>query len=719
MLFPARSLKPLFVLLILLVVVCVPAVVSAINLNGIWSYRESGSDSGDTFRELRQNYSLGVGPTLTYKPSHALTVNASVGYTQTNQVDGQEERAGRTITPTAGFTLTNDIFSARFFGNTTSSRSDGGDGSNSTNWDATLTSQWDELYVPKLFFSYGEFGDSQGAGIVSPKTQSKDLGVGVDWDLYRAEISYYYRQARFEDLPTTQSHFVKLKTAGRFWDNRIAFTLSQQVQFESQEIDGGALAGGADVPVGSQVRTAISPTDTPIEYSDDVNRIPRRDWLRSAPFPSSRLPYSASEQVLIAIDPPTTRRIGAVEISFNAVLDPGVGSSNWDLYEYRPSSDDWELIEANITKTQEFDDGTIRRLRFEIPEADREFDREFLLASDRPSSRGGSAGEIINVEVFEIFSGSGRMIQSYQTNAGVQMRFSETLSSSLGLTYTGDKLETDGGGADDIDTDRVTTSANISWRPFPFLTASLGGSDYRELKLGEEQRLNRNYTLIVNTAPLPTMNVSFGAQLDERYGVILESGAADIDQKTLETLRYSISGKAQIYPDLSASFNMSYTEGHRWLKDEGADTGRFVDATGQDGRLDLNAKLYKNLTADLITRYFRSVNEGIGVEAGSAELGLRFRLSELLLVRGSYRTGFIGEGGPDSLSLRVQTRLLDTDKTRLEAEFSHTQAEVVVETISINGSWRASKNISLIGRGGYNFGEVNSYDLTLDLLIGI
>ncbi len=713
MLFPVRYLRPL---LVLLVVVCVPSVVSAINLNGSWTYRENGGNSVDTFRDFRQNYSFGVGPALTYQPSHALTANASVGYTQTDRVTEQGSRTARTITPTAGLSLVNDLFSSRFSGNTASTQSSGGDWFSSTNWNASLDSQWGEPYIPQLHFSYGEFGDeSQSDAIASPKTQNKDFGAGVDWDLNLAEITYSYRQARSEDLPTNQSHFVKVETAARFWDNRIALSLSQQAQFDTQEVSGRAQGGLVEVAVGSTVRVAISPDDTPVGYTDNASSILGRDWLRSVSFTqTSPLSYSTSgtsEQVLIAINPSVTSRIRAVEISFAVDSFDDGDDSLWDLYEYRSSSDSWQLTEQDLPTTEVVVAGsTIRRQRIEFPETD----QEFMLVSNVRTKQGG----ITNVDV--LARASDKTNRRYLTNAGLQVRFSDTLSSSLNLTYDRDEEDsTEFGVASHLNTDRLTTSGSLSWSPFSFLTTSVGASEYRERKLGEEQQLNRNYTLLFSTAPLPTVNVSFGAHLNERFGVVLENDSVDIDQKTLKTLRYSVTGKAQIYPDLSASFNLSHSAGKRWLKDEDADTGRFVDSSGQSGRLDLNARLYKSLTADLITRYSQSEDDGIGAESGSAALGLRFRLSELLLVRGSYRTDFIGKDGPDSISLRMQVRLLDTDKARLEAAVGHTQAEEAVEVISFNSSWLVSKNMSLIGRGGYSFGESNSYNLTLDLRFGI
>lgn len=131
----SRSVKSLFVLLML---VLVPSGVLAINLNGTWTYRESGSEDGDPTREFRQNYSFGVGPALNYDPSHALKINASVGYTQAYRVREQESLTSRTVTPTVAVGLNNDLFAFRASGNTAAQQIEGRDWSSTTDWNTGL-----------------------------------------------------------------------------------------------------------------------------------------------------------------------------------------------------------------------------------------------------------------------------------------------------------------------------------------------------------------------------------------------------------------------------------------------------------------------------------------------------------------------------------------------------------------------------------------------------
>lgn len=718
MLDPDRFFK---LVLILLLVLCVPAPVLAINLSSSWTYRESGGDSSETFREIRQNYSFGINSGLAYSPSHALQGNASVGYTQTNGIDASGSRTGRTITPTAGFSLTNDIFAAKISGSTANSQSNNGDWAATSSWMTTLDSMWAEPYVPALHLSYGEDGTSSQSGAVSSfDTPAKNFSAGVDWDLLLANLSYRYRQSRPDDLVTNQSHFVKAETGGRFWDNRISINLSQLAQFSSLEVAESDSGGSVDVPVGRTVRVATSLDADPVEYSCNGILTKGVECLSDpvSPAPAAPVDYAASRHVQIAIAPLEDRSIGAVNIAFNADFD-FADDSLWDLYEYRSSSDSWELIVAglpSVNTTEEIVGEMTRRWqRIEIPETD----QEFLLVSNQRTL----AGQITGVDILEVFplqlGGSGRESRRYQSTAGINMRLTENISSSLGLNYERTESETDAGGESENTTDKISTRASLNWRLSTFLSASVGANEYKEVKQGEEQQLNRTYSLSVNTIPLSTMTISYGVQLSERYGIVLESGAVDMEQKTLESLSYNVSGTAQLYPDLTAKFNLRYSEDERWRKDEDADTGRFVDSTQLGGRLDLNARLFKDFNVDIGTTYSQSESDGSARESGSVGLSVRYRVSELLLMRGSYRTDLLDPNSSDEISLRIIVQLLETDKTRLGATLGHTQAEEAEESVDLNGTWLINDDMSLIGQGGYRFGESSSYNLKLNLRIRI
>ena len=691
-----------------LVLMCIPSAVYAINLNGSWSYRESGSETGETFREIRQNYSFGVGPALRYSPSHAIDANLSVSYTQENDLSGESSQVARTITPTAGLALKNDLFAFRVSANTTNRQRDNGNWASSSTWSTSLDSMWNQPFVPRLLFRYSEIGDdSTGAPISSLNTQRSNLGAGFDWDLQRADVSYRYSQADDANQFSSQSHFIKFQTAARFWDNRVTMRLSQQVQLDTQKTAAGS-AGAATPITDRTLRYAISDTVTPVASVCGGLLIPAVECLDDEMFP---IPYASGDFIQLGIDPPLSRQVGVVIISYDDT-DLDFRNSTWDLYQFNDSGipSEWTPIaSANFTVT-DLGDG---RLRIEIAETARTT-QDILLVGEM----GTFAGQISRVDVFDVLpAGAELLSRNYKTSAGLSVRVTDNLSASVGLSYERDESETEGSVAEDFDSDRITTSGSLNWTPVSFLSTSVGATEYREIEMGEAQVINRNYSLVFSSRPTSTLNISLSTRLNERFG----GGNFPVGQKTIESLSYVFSGKALIYPDLTASVSLSQETGKRWLEEDiaGVITGRFADESRNSGRLDLQADFYEDFTVDFISRYSQSETDGKANESGTVEVGMRYRVSELLLLRSSYKTDLVDSEKPDAINVTVLASVLATGRTRLNLELGHTQAEEASQSISANGSWEANKNISLTGRGGYSIAEVNSYFVLFDLRVGI
>ncbi len=693
-----------------IVLLCIPSVVFAINLNGSWSYREIGADDSETFREVRQNYSFGAGPALDYSPSHAIKANFSVGYTQNNSLTGQGSQSTRTITPTAGLTLENDLFAFSVSGNSRSSQGGAGDWRSSSSWSTSLISSWDGPFIPRLQFRYSESGqDPEGAPISTLNTQRSTLGAGVDLDLQRADLAYRFTETNNENQSTSQSHFAKFKTGARFWDNRISVRFSQQAQFSNLE----TIADGVEnLDDGRNLRYALSTSEfnadgKPVAATCDGGLIPGEECLADEISP---IPYGSDDFIKLAIQPSLSRQVGVVIINYDEA-DLDFGDSTWDLYVIDDSVNpaDWTPIPPGNVTVTDFSGG---RLRIDIAEAVRTT-REILLVSDQRTF----AGQVLRVDVYDVLPGGTRlMARDYNTSTGISVRLTDSLTSSVGLTYVREESETEGAVVDEFNRDKITTSGNISWRPFTFLGTSLGATEYREREMGDEQLINRNYSLVFTSRPTETFNVSLSTQLTERFG-----GSFPVAQKANERLGYYLSGKAQIYPDLTVSFSLSQEAGKRWVEEDngGVVTGRFADESIRSGRLNMQVELLEDFTVDFLGRYSLSENDGKEIDSGTAELGLRYRISDLLLLRGSYESDLVNSDRADSFSVTVQASVLSTYRTRLDMQVNHQQAEEATQRIFLNGTWKANNNISMSGRGGYSIAEVNNYFVLFDLRIGI
>jgi len=709
---------------LLLLLLLVPSVALAVNFNGNWAYRQAGGDNTETRSDFRQNYSMGVGPALSYQPSHALVGTASVGYTRRESDTGTEFVTSETITPTATISLKNDIFLTRLAGDTSSTRKEGGTGSSRTSWDASLLSQWAVPYFPTFRLSYNEEGENSrdSSFLADPEAESRNLNAAVSWDVYLGDLSYSHSQTQNEDLRSavvidSQSHLVRFETGGQLWDKRFGFNLVQQVQTSSQKVsssgpgEDGDVDALVDVAVGRTVASAVTGPADPVPSRDcDINEVVGVDCLEDNPVlrnddfseSSGFLAIDPGRRVHLGVDP--GEPIEVVTLSFVSLFAGGVDSLQWDLYQFNFAVADWELVATGLPSLLlpqdqfQLDEG-IAQIQVQVGT-----DQEFMLVANNTT---GNELRLVEVEAFDRrASGSESTTFRYLSNFNARYRITRTLTSSVSLTL--DHTEADLPGIS-LYNDKLTTSGNLRWAPVSYFGTSFGVSEYREMPEGREDLLDRNYSLVFSTIPLPEMNVSFGVQLNERF----------IDSRqTLEVIRYSISSKAQIYPDLSAALFFSYADGERLVSDD-----QSVESVSRENtfssRLDLNARLFEKLTGDISISYSQSEDESDTRRSGTMDVGMRSRLSELLAVRGSYGINYIGQGR-DTLNLSMDLRALDTRKTRLTLTATHNQADTVAQIFTLTGNWLINKNLSLVSQGSYRLAEEgDSYNFRASLNLSI
>jgi hypothetical protein len=246
-------------------------------------------------------------------------------------------------------------------------------------------------------------------------------------------------------------------------------------------------------------------------------------------------------------------------------------------------------------------------------------------------------------------------------------------------------------------------------------TINIGGETTQE----EEKQLSRTYSLTLFTAPLKAMNVVFGATRTERYVDVLKIASID---------RLSISSKAQIYPDLSAdlSFSKGYSESLNL--DENNHPVSKTTATSFSSRLNLNARLTRALIADFTTSYSENdtvtessdslINtEPTSSESGRAILSLQYRPSDLLALRGSYTTYFIGIDRIDEKDIGMTLALLRTEKARLTLTASHNQAATTSDNFLLMGSWDINKRLSLLTQSSLSLGDLYRYSILTTLTL--
>ena len=679
--------KRLFPFLLLFLLMVPISRAYALSFNAKWDYQQIGGQGIDTRDQFQERYNLGVGPSFAYKPSRAITASATVGYSRSTQDRGRGMTTSEALSPTARVGLHNDIFLAQLSGSTTTHSRSSGSGSSDQSWDSTLASTWDIPFMPDLKFNHSERTDTTSA----EGNRTKNNGVAVRWDLVAAQLYYQYRNSQSEEprsgsVTENDSHFVRLESNGRFWDNRVNISFAQQAQFTSQNITVGGqstfILGGQALFKVDDPNTDPAPTD--FQYEDPSNTaatvVVNNDQRFNGRFVTGSGFPEQIDGLLLTLDDPF------VDLQAAATL-------RWDLYNRRTTSDPWVLVETGLAGVLDEED----RISITLPNG-MEASEVLVVATNNSGQTVTFAG----LEAFRLLTqNSSSSTTSYLTNAGISTRLTRTVNTSANLTQ-----EHFGNESGDINSssDRRTVSANLRWTPFSFVSESASVSENRQMQSGEEDLISRSYSFSVSTIPLKTMRVSLGATHRENY-----IG----DQITQFGNSYSLTTRARLYPDLNGVLSFFYGKSQQLDNN----SGFFVGRKSFSSRLDLVAQLTHSLTSELVTRYNRTDNERAINEAGDAELSMTYRPSDLLALNGRYSRDLLGEELKDSLNLGVNLAVLRTQKVRQDLVASYSQAETSGESFNLQGSWLISPNLTFKDDAILTVGTTTIYSFHVSLAL--
>ncbi len=698
----------LLLLLILLIVDGSASPVFAINFNAYWRYRQRGGTDTETQSEFEQRYLFGVGPAVTYQPTHAISGSANVGYTHT-QADRGGERGTvgvDRLTPTAQLNLLNDIFLTQLSANSTTIKSDSGRERSDTTWDTTLASRWDIPLFPKLNLNYGERTENDDTARLFgfAGRRIKNTTMSVSWDLILADLDYQYTILNTEDPESRSqvdidSHFVRIETGGNFWENRFRFNLAQQFRYVTQDIS--VEGESTNFALNGQISSAVTDPDDPDlqdpspvnPWTDQKLGLAINSQLGDGELEATALVVPSDQRVHLVVNFDTRQQIDIIRLTLeplSTLTEAQASLFQWSLFLRDPSGTGWESMPevADILFTY---DATQKRFELTI---DR-IEEEFMLVAINPTT---VSLEFTELEAFTVLTedqmDSHTTSSGYLTNLSTGYKITRTLLASANLVLEHNKNDL----ADSsIERDKRGINATLRWIPVSYVVPSLSYSEFRDEETGDPTDLSRTYSLTVPTQVLPTMNITPAVTINERFSD---------DQKTSLVKRYSLTTRAQIYPDLNGSWSLSYTDSERLV-----DEGLYTTSTSFASRLDLKAQLNRKLFADLLTNYRRGKNQTASTQNSDVTLSLLYRASDLLALRGDYTTYFGDRASVDKMNLGLFLVLLRTNKTRLELNVTHSQADEKSEFIGLDGSWAINKNFSLQTRCNYRITEeTNIYD---------
>lgn len=584
-------------LLFLLIGAASPA--AALNLNGYWSYRQSGAEARDTLTEFQQRYSLGVGQALTYRPTHAISASAAVGYTRTESNSGAGFLTTDNITPTGQVSLQNDIFLVQLSGNTAIRIGESNESSQSS-WQTTIASVWDIPLWPTLRFSYSEFIEPvPGVELFAISGQKeKTTNVSLGWDLILATLAYTFTNNISENpvgdsLSESNSHFARVETDGRFWDKRISYNFAQQFNYSTQDISLQGADGFFDLEVpGTPIAKLYESPENPLDPEDPLN--PNYDEPGNEDDPgdsddknllTSSIEVSAEQRVHIRFETSFEAReidVLRLQILDNIELQQAV-NMEWEIY-YKVESGEvnWQgPVDPFSNEISDFVDDSIE-IEVNLPDPV----AEILLVETT-----GSKNFTLTINKLEAFTTITQDFSSKTTgrltNFGLAYRIRPNLRVSGNMTLVNNEVENED---DVLETSRWSANGNIRWTPSPSISPALGFSEYHEDSSLGPENISRSYSLTVATIPLESVNMTFGARHSERY-----TGS----EKNFVSDRYTLSTNARIYPDLTGTWSLSYGDTESLQNDGTASRNRTITNS-----LRFNARLNPrlNLSALALSR---------------------------------------------------------------------------------------------------------------------
>jgi hypothetical protein len=698
----------LLLLLLFLDVLATPAF--AVELLGNWSYLQSGGDNRETQSTFQQRYQLGVGPAVTIQLTPAITVSGGVGYrnTQRDSGNGREETVEQ-VSPFGSLSLMNDIFIVDLSANSFTTMA--GSDNSSSYWSTSVKSAWDAPLWPNLSFNYAEdyAGVNQATLFDDSNGKTQNTTINVDWDLLLANLYYEYNLNELvsgdgDSQSETTSHFGRLQSEGNFWNRRIGLSLAQQYREVSTDVSVGEADEDAGEnffrdQVGGQTLSLVTGGAANIDEAQlSINNL-LNDGIFNVTaevVPATNIGYfgfrtGASEQIdtlYLSLDP-----------SMSPLNSGQAAALQWDLYVKKAipvGLSQWDLV-GSIPADFNFDE---QRFEFvvDINES------EIMVVT---TNQAGTQLFFSELEAFRFITQSGASkTTSYKTTVGTRLNITKSLNATFSFDY--EHAESDDSNSTVSENDKTSLSGRLSWAPLPYVTTSLGYSDFLEERTGRPDDLNRLYSATVSTNPLPSVNVSLGYTHNDRY--------AD-DAKIFTSDAYSLYSKFAIYPDLTTSLSTSYAISDVLIEDaDSDDEASFVNNKSFSARADLSARLYRNLTAYVASNYNNNDNELNGKsETGNATFTLNCRPSDILNLQASYNTFFLEDERSDGLSANMELYLLRTYKSRLSFYASHTQSDNTVDSFSVVGSWDISDYLTLTTNGTYSMGLANIYSFYVNL----
>ena len=583
------------------------AMAGPITFTGDWRY-ERTSDNGDMDWMFLENYSLGIEKELT----DTMEMTGSMRYTKRRSPD----ETLQTINPSVALDWKNYIFS--FYISASSNRrldSHGPDYTSNT-WDANLSSNWSDKW-PSIRLYYGRGRDYDDQHPRETDTKTKHKGVDVNYEFSIFKLYYNYRDSKTEDMvedSTTwdYNHFASIEASQDFFDHRLSLSTSHQLSYTKNETETKAKGGRVTIPV--SVMAAFSGVD---DSPDDSTLSVTPALVDGDRFTTAGVEIGNTEDENLALET-VYRKVNLIYLYTQEDLpNSWVTHYRWELYKSGDGGD-WDLVALNLSYNYNHD---LKRFEIELPDVSDRYVK--LYVAQIPDS-----GDVYVTEMeayYREVTGKSKVTtvnryRGLRSSFNLSWRPWDTVLASYSFTL--DKSKPDPG----PDSRDLSHSATVEWSPSRYFSPSVHfGTTSRDTE-GEKKRKSYNYSLTVNSSPLDTLDLSWGASRSEDY----QGG-----DKESSTDTFDFYATATIFPDLTANLDLVHTTTEDYQ--EGETTRSF------SARLTTTARLSPRLTLDGTLEYTHSSGEEDTTDE-RAYLSATWRVSDILLLRSTQDVRWEEEG---------------------------------------------------------------------------
>ena len=669
---------------------------TANSLSGRASFAHAikGGENQKESQTLSQRYSTG----FSSKPTDAININGALGY---NKNWRKESGSRSSYQQNAGININNDLFSATLNEAAGFQMPTDRPNSKSFGWNSSFTSKVSKKFLPTFRVNYGQSSTASDAIPRTSDTKSQRAGFATGLNLNVGQLSYRYNTS------TTTNNITKTESrnssqnasfgGGRnFWNNRVSLRFSQGY---SQNTSGYTRyiqpTGLVDLPIRCSVSTSAidaTPTfdplsSTPALADDDLGTqalaLNNGDALNIG-FSSDEL---AANRIYLYLDPTIVLNVAdASTLRFSLYTSAITDGNVWTQIttNLAPTYDDQEhryTLDYNFN----FTDTIYKLVATNWPTATLSI-TELQLVSRQP-------GASIPQETKKTSSSSSTTLSTrLLLYKNVPLNYSFSFSNSKNPNGVKSKSRSNAG------------NLNLHWNLNKYCQPSLTMNTSTSRRNSQATRTNRSIGLTINSTPLPTVHVNFGATQSENFRDSTKQASAN---------NFRISVGAALYPDLSASLSANRSQSRQTISGS--------SSTALKTGFGLTAHLSSKLTTSFGAGYSRQSSEsGTGESTARSSKGgslsMNIRPSDILSFQIKASQSWNNSHSPISYSVNGSLILLRTRKTQVSTGLSYNNnGHTSSSSYSGSWSWILSRYITMQTRGSFSNATTKSWNVSSQL----